>query len=264
MFYQAIAICGSPSGLEKLMSQHNDFKTIMDFDLNKANENDNLKNRILATSAVVEREPWSKEAYAKYEKVTQELEAETGADKNFLRGYLEHCLKAMTVNFFHFFWTNDDGRGFAICSFASYFAHSCDPNCDKIDVENKFIFVARKPIKAGDQLSICYDRYNFLTHPLSDRQEYFDRVYTFKCSCVACTNDYKSLDKLPKDDENFKEAQVNLHSFTSAREQYLKNCEFIKDNIDRYPFYEICSLMTQNNRLLHAMGNMLPFEDNLI
>lgn len=265
MFYQAVGICGSPGELEKLMSQQEGAnKTIMDFDLNSSDEMINLRNRILATTALVEREPWSKEAYAKYEKVTQELETETGADKDFLRNYLVHCLKAMTVNFFHFFWKGDEGRGFVMCSFAAYFAHSCDPNCDKIDVENKFVFVARKPIKAGEQLTICYDRYNFLTHPLEDRQEYFDRIYTFKCSCTACVNDFKPLDKLPKNDENFKEQQVNLDSFTSAREQYRQNCEYIRDNIDRYPSYEICSLMTQNNRLLHALGNMLTFEDNLI
>lgn len=265
MFYQAIGICGSPRELETLMSQQDDVKkTIMDFDLNTPNESVNLRNRILATTALVEREPWSKEAYSKYETVTRELEVETGVDKKFLRNYLEHCLKAMTVNFFHFFWKGEERRGFAICSLAAYFAHSCDPNCDKIDVENKFVFVVRKPIEAGDQLTICYDRYNFLTHPLDDRQEYFERIYTFKCSCIACTNDFKSINKLPKYDENFKEEQVNLRSFIEAREQYLKNCEYIKDMIDCYPSYEICYLMNQNNRLLHSMGNMLPFEDNLI
>lgn len=266
MFYQGIDICGSTEDLQELMKKQQEVigKTIMHFDLNTPDEIANLKNRILATTALVEREPWSKEAYQKYETVTQELEAETGVEKSFLRSYLEHCLKAMTVNFFHFFWKGDERRAFAMCSLAAYFAHSCDPNCYKVDMENKFVFVARKPIKAGDHLTICYDRYNFLTHPLDNRQEYFNRVYTFKCSCTACINDYKSLDELPKYDENFKEEQVNLNSFAEAREQYLKNCEYIKDNIECYPSYEICYLMNQNNRLLHAMGNMLPFEDNSI
>ena len=264
MFYQAINICGSPGELEKLTRQHDaEGKTIMDFDLNTSDETINLKNRVLATTSLVEREPWSDDAYPAYDSVFQELESQS-IDKTFLRNYLVHCLKAMTVNFFHFFWKGDDKRGFVICSLAAFFAHSCDPNVDKIDVENKFVFVVRKPIKSGEQLTICYDRYNFLTHPLEVRQKYFDHVYKFECSCSACVNDFKSLDKLPKFDENFKELPMNLHSFTSAREQYLKNCEYIKDNINLYPSYEICSLMTQNNRLLHAMGNMMPFEDNLI
>lgn len=266
MFYQGISICVSVSVLQDLMKKQQEVigKTIMHFDLNTPDEDVNLKNRILATTALVEKEPWSKEAYQEYETVAQELEVETGVDKNFLRNYLEHCLKAMTVNFFHFFWEGDKKRGFAMCSLAAYFTHSCDPNCDKIDVENKFVFVVRKPIKAGEQLTICYDRCNFLTHPLEYRQEYFNRVYTFTCLCVACENDYKSLEKLPAYDENFKKEQVNLNSFTEARKQYLKNCEYIKDNIKCYPSYEICYLMNQNNRLLHAMGNMLTFEDNSI
>lgn len=260
MFYQAMGICGSLGELEKIM-KHDDFtkKTIMDFDLNQPDETENLKNRIIATTGLTEREPWTEESYAKFESVVQELEREFGNGKNFVRNYLAHCLKAMTVNFFHFFWTGNEGLGYVLCSLAAYFTHSCDPNCDKIDVENKFVFVARKPIKAGDQLTICYDRFDFLTHSLDDRQEYFNRVYTFKCACPACSNDFQSLDNLPKYDENFREPQVDFNSFASMREQYSKNCEYIRDNIDRYPCFEICTLMLQNNRLLRVMGNLKAF-----
>lgn len=144
MFYQAMAICGSMGELEKLMD-HKDFakKTIMDFDLNHPDNFINLKNRILATTGLTEREPWKEETYAKYDSVVKELEREMGDDGNFVRNYLAHCLKAVTVNFFHFFWTKDEGHGYALCSFAAYFAHSCNPNCDKIDVDNKFVFIVR-------------------------------------------------------------------------------------------------------------------------
>lgn len=260
MFYQAMSICGSLNELEKLID-HQDFakKTIMDFDLNHADNFLNLKNRILATTGLTEREPWSKEAYAKYESVVRELEKEMGDRTDFLRNYLAHCLKAATVNFFHFFWGNNDGRGYVLCSFAAYFTHSCDPNCDKIDVDNKFVFIARKPIKAGELLSICYDRYNFLTHSFEKRQEYFNRVYTFKCMCTACSNNFQLLDDLPKYDENFKEPKVYSTSFASLRNQYLENCKYIQENIELYPSYEICVLMNQNNHLLHVMGNSMPF-----
>jgi SET domain len=259
MFYQAVSICGSLKELESLMQQHNVSKTIMDFDFSEANDESCLKNRILATMSLAEREPWSTEAYAKYETVTKQLKAETEDEREILKNYLVHCLKSMTVNFFHFFWSCDgsDGKGFVLCSLAAYFAHSCDPNCDKIDVDNKFAFIARKPIKADETLSICYDRYDFLTHTLEQRQEYFNRVYTFTCNCMACNCNFPSLDKLPKCDENFVEANVNFKSLREAREQYKKNCEYIQENIENYPSFEICTLMNQNNRLLHKMGNDL-------
>lgn len=263
MIYQSIEICGNLSGLEKMMGQHDPKKTIMDFDLSDPDEQKNLKNRVLATMTLATREPWSNDAYIKYEIVTKELEqTKTEDERHFLRKYLVHCLKSLTVNFFHFFWSADEdapGKGYAICSLAAYFAHSCDPNVDKIDVDNKFVFVTRRPIKAGEQLTICYDRFNFLTHNLSDRKEYFNKVYTFECACNACVKNFPLLKNLTRIEESFIEPSVNEQSFEDMKEQYQKNCIYISDNIKNYPAYDICTLMNQNNRLLYAMGNLLPF-----
>lgn len=260
MFYQAIQITGSLEELQKLMNSHTSSKTIMDFDFSDPNDPLLLKNRILATTSLAEREPWSAEAYAKYESVTQQLPAENEDERNFLRQYLDRCLKSMTVNFFHFFWSPNEleGQGYALCSLAAYFAHSCDPNIEKIDVDNKFAFVVRKPIKAGDQLFMNYDRYSFLTHSLKDRQDYFNKIYTFQCGCNACKGDYPELNKLKKFDDNFIEADVKALSAAASSEQYKKNCKYINDNIAQYPCFELCALMLQNNHLLHAMGNKMP------
>lgn len=261
MFYQAVEITGSLMDLQKLMDRQTSSKTIMDFDLSDPADAENNKNRILATTSLAEREPWSAEAYAKYESVTQQLPTANENERDFLRQYLVRCLKSMTVNFFHFFWspTQVEGQGFALCSLAAYFAHSCDPNVDKIDVDNKFAFVVKKPIPAGEQLFMNYDRYSFLTHSLKVRQDYFEKIYTFQCGCNACTNDYPELSKLPKFDDKFVKPEAKINSPEAAKVQYRKNCDYIKDNIRHYPCYEICSLMTQNIRLLHQIGNDLPF-----
>jgi SET domain len=261
MFYQAIEITGSLEDLQKLMSYQTSSKTIMDFDFSDPTSVMNDKNKILATTSLAEREPWSAEAYAKYESVTQQLQTTTDHERDFLRNYLVRCLKSMTVNFFHFFWSPKqvEGQGFALCSLAAYFAHSCDPNVEKIDVDNKFMFVAKKPIKAGEQLFMNYDRYSFLTHSLEERQEYFNKIYTFQCGCSACANNYPQLSALRKFDDNFTIPEGSLDSSMDAKEQYKNNCAYIQANIDQYPCFEICSLMVQNNHLLHAIGNELPF-----
>ena len=107
MFYQSIQICGDLNGLEKMMNNHDPKKTIMNFDLNDPDDNKNLKNRMLATMTLAEREPWSSEAYAKFELVTKELqETKSEDERHLLRKYLVHCMKSMTVNFFHFFWSS--------------------------------------------------------------------------------------------------------------------------------------------------------------
>lgn len=257
MFYQAIEIAGSLDELQKLMARQDSSKTIMDYDLSDPTDPMILKNRILATTSLAEREPWSSEAYAKYESVTKMLKVETDDERDFLRNFLVRCLKSMTVNFFHFFWSpkQPTGQGFALCSLAAYFAHSCDPNVEKIDVDNKFMFVAKKPIKAGEQLFMNYDRFSFLTHCLEDRQEYFKRIYTFSCACDACANDYPELSKLQKFDSDFQVPQSSFDSKQSAREQYSKNCKYIEDNADKYPCFEVCTLMIHNYRLLHFIGN---------
>lgn len=261
MFYQAVQITGSLEELQKLMNRQTTSKTIMDFDLSDPTDPMKDKNRILATTSLAEREPWSAEAYAKYESVTQQLQTETEDERNFLRNYLVRCLKSMTVNFFHFFWSPNqaEGQGFALCSLAAYFAHSCDPNVEKIDVDNKFAFVVKKPIKGGEQLFMNYDRYSFLTHSLKERQDYFTKIYTFQCACSACKDDYPALPNLKKFDDKFVLPDVKEKTGKAAHEQYKKNCEYIKTNIERYPCFEICSLMVQNYDLLHAIGNDLSF-----
>lgn len=259
MFYQAVEISGSLPDLQKLMNRQEANKTIMDFDLSDPTDPDLLKNRILATTSLAEREPWSAEAYAKYESVTEQLQTESEDERNFLRNYLVRCLKSMTVNFFHFFWSPNqlEGQGFALCSLAAYFAHSCDPNVDKIDVDNKFAFVAKKPIKAGEQLFMNYDRYSFLTHSLKDRQDYFNKIYTFQCACSACEKDYPQLADLPKLDKAFGGKISSDATKAATIEKYQKNCAYIGDNINHYPCQEICTLMVENIDLLHSIGNKL-------
>lgn len=261
MFYQAVQITGSLENLQKLLNQNQTPKTVMDYDFSNPSNEMNLKNRLLATTSLAEREPWNAEAYAKYESVTKQLETENEDDRDFLRSYLVKCLKSMTVNFFHFFWSTQqrEGQGFALCSFAAYFAHSCDPNVDKVDADNKFVFVTRKPIKAGEQLFMNYDRYSFLTHTLADRLNYFNKVYTFQCGCPACTNSYPMLDDLKRFDEKFELSKLDGITSERARELFKSNCDYIERNMQEYPCYEICSLMTQNCELLHQIGNHLMF-----
>lgn len=104
-----------------------------------------------------------------------------------------------------------------------------------------------------------YDRYSFLTHSLKARQDYFNSIYTFQCGCNACKSDFPELAKLPKFDDKFIEPDVKKLSAAASAEQYKKNCKYIVDNMDKYPSFEICTLMVQNNQLLHAIGNKFPF-----
>lgn len=252
MFYQGIDVCGSVDQLKSLVLSEAEEKTILDFDFSQSTDEVNNKNIILALSGLVKRDPVTVDAHSRYKKIIDRLITETGTNDDFLNSYLIRCVQSLTVNFFHFQWNVSDdaeAKGFALCTLSAFFAHSCDPNIEKIDVDNKFMFVARKPIKAGEQLNMCYDRYNFMKYSLEERQRYLNDVYKFKCCCAACVNDY------PKYDFQFNESNLNIED---AKEKYIENCELIKENISSYPNENICKAMAENVFLLNFIGNCLP------
>lgn len=253
MFYQAIDICGSIEQLESLVLSETNDKTILDFDFRHTTNEVKKKKIILAVSGLDKRDPGSLEAYSRFQKVIDRLITETGAKNDFLNNYLIKCLQSLTVNFFHFQWNasaDAEAKGLALCTLAAFFSHSCDPNIEKIDVDNKFIFVARKPIKAGEQLNMCYDKYDFMKYSLVERQQYLNDVYKFKCNCAACVNDYSTYNF------NFKETQFQIEE---AKTKYRKNCEFIQENISFHPNENICRVIEENVYLLSYVGNRLPF-----
>jgi hypothetical protein len=47
-------------------------------------------------------------------------------------------------------------EAFTVCLFGSLFNHSCDPDVHTFSLNNKIVFYVAKPVKAGEQLFICY------------------------------------------------------------------------------------------------------------
>lgn len=254
MFYQALDVCGSVDELKSVVTAETKEKTILDYDFRDTTAEGNKKKIIQLISGLDKRDPGSQETYTRYENIIDRLISETAVADNFLKHYLETCLQSLTVNFFHFFWdaSNDaEGKGFLLCALSAFFSHSCDPNIEKVDVDNKLIFVAKKPIKAGEQLNMCYDRYNFLRFSLNERQKYLNHVYKFDCNCDACANNY------PKYNFTFKPSlPLNIEA---AKAKYRQNCETIQRNITSYPNQTICSVVEENVFLMSYIGNWMPF-----
>lgn len=255
MFYQAIEICGSLEKLQQLMIRHDIAKTAMDLDFS----GDQMivgENKLLAMNCLDLHEHPEQDVI---ESVVQELLefALNDKQKSFLRDYLKKCLNSQRVNFFRFFWSPQqvEGLGFAVCNISAYLLHSCDPNVAKIDVDNKFVFVVKKPITAGDNLYLGYDRKCFVNVSRAERQKYFKSVYSFICGCDACKKDYPMLSKLRRFDRQFVSPEMEIRSIEAAKEQYQKNCEYIEKHIAQYPCFEISSSMQQNDELLHFIGN---------
>lgn len=92
-------------------------------------------------------------------------------EKEIARAFMLRVARILSVNCYSIDWLTpikvDDESSFlesshkmkigsAILIFGSLFNHSCAPNIDRMIVDNKFVFVVRRPIKEGEQLFISY------------------------------------------------------------------------------------------------------------
>lgn len=83
----------------------------------------------------------------------------------------------------------------AVFSFTSHLEHSCSPTCKVVwcEEEQTLSLVAVRPLKKGDQITICY-KYEIISHlPVQERQWYLKENYGFDCSCFRCYLDLSDV-----------------------------------------------------------------------
>lgn len=92
------------------------------------------------------------------------------SEKEIAKAFLIRCARILAVNCFSLEWltpTRDDDEnsflssnkmkiGSGLLIFGSLFNHSCAPNIDRMIVDNKVVFVVRRPVIRGEQLFISY------------------------------------------------------------------------------------------------------------
>lgn len=83
----------------------------------------------------------------------------------------------------------------AVFSFISHLEHSCSPTCKVVwcGEEQTLNLVAVRPLKIGDQITICY-KYEIISHlPVWERQLYLKEKYGFDCTCFRCYIDLSDV-----------------------------------------------------------------------
>lgn len=141
--------------------------------------------------------------------------------------------------------------GFAVGLFGSLFNHSCDPNIMRISFEGKIVFMANRPIKAGEQLFITYS-FNFPDAERIYRQKSL-KGFNINCKCEACTNNWPTLRKLPKKIKNFEIPKPATYheNAESMLKQFKKNCGKLEEIWKFHPCFETAALI-ENNFYLFA------------
>lgn len=170
MLLESLQICNG--SFDKLQSLIDDpqmaSQTIFDFDWN---DRENVKYRmhgLLAFNAL-QLGPISDElAYIETHPVLDLFKSQR--EKEIAKGFMLRAARILAVNCYSLDWWTPQSEhedssylttskmkvGSALLIFGSLFNHSCAPNIDRMIVDNKFVFVVRRPIVADEQLFISY------------------------------------------------------------------------------------------------------------
>ncbi|XP_065564398.1 SET and MYND domain-containing protein 4-like isoform X1 [Artemia franciscana] len=127
--------------------------------------------------------------------------------------------------------------------------HSCDPNVFNYFLRNNVILVAKRPIKAGDEVAFCYGpRYPAV--PKDERRKELQRDFQFFCECAVCTKD-----------PDVKIVQnLNLKSFTQRRLFCCPSCYKLGLRIKQDSRTSICKECNNSinpKALLHQCQNLI-------
>lgn len=84
-----------------------------------------------------------------------------------------------------------------VFAFISHLNHSCWPTCRAVwhPERNTLDLVSTKPLRVGEEITICYNYSEIFNFPLARRRQYLKDNYGFECCCCRCST---GLDVLPR------------------------------------------------------------------
>ena len=167
---EALNICDG--SFDKLLSLIEDpstaTKTIFDFDWNDEKNVKNQLHGLLAFNSLQLGPVNDELSYVETHPVLNIFKSER--EKEIAKSFMTRIARILTVNCYSLDWwvpkKHDDDSfllspnkmkvGSGILIFGSLFNHSCAPNIDRMIVDNKFVFIVRRPINEGEQCFISY------------------------------------------------------------------------------------------------------------
>jgi hypothetical protein len=167
IIFETLALCdGSVDNLKKLLGDTKINQSMYDFDLSTKNDNENDKFRLKCIYAL-KRGTNSDEDKAMAEWLlesdsTLKSLCRTIDQRDFLKQYILRIMGIMDRNSYIFYslasacTEKDEEIGTGLLSFASLLNHSCSPNLYRFFVDNKQVYVVKRPIAAGQQLFVGY------------------------------------------------------------------------------------------------------------
>ncbi|XP_063706013.1 SET and MYND domain-containing protein 4-like [Culicoides brevitarsis] len=160
--------------------------------------------------------------------------------------------------------------GSAICPVISLLNHSCASNVTRIFGKGKFAIMVLRNIKAGEQIFNNYGAHH-ATDTKVERQEKLLDLYAFTCKCVACVQNYPTINDMPmKNSPEFISLFMDFaHSNNPKQKRKLLNqnkqkiATFLKKHDHQYPNFEIMALQNKLTQLAQSLYEPLPLKMQL-
>jgi len=167
IIFESLDMCdGSVEKLKTVLGSVKGSQSIYDFDVSMTDERERDRNRLRAVYALKkaitsEEDKLMAEWFLDNDQTLKSL-CKNKEQKDFLRTFILKIMGIIDRNSYLFYClpsikaANDVEIGSGIFSFASLLNHSCSPNLYRFFVDNKQVYVTKKPIEAGQQLFVGY------------------------------------------------------------------------------------------------------------
>lgn len=150
--------------------------------------------------------------------------------------------------------------GFNVDPYSALMNGSCCPNIRIISVENKNVWVAVAPMKAGEQLFKSYG-VEFISGPSERvRRALLQQKFGYYCKCIACVEDFPPICDLEGVDESFTYDADDLLDYESAKEKLKMHCDYVNENFEKFPFKELCYSMSMIVFKMAAIAKPMCFD----
>jgi SET domain len=164
--FESLSYCGSLEKLQTLIGDSKLNATVFDFDLNQKKTNKYIEKNLLKAICSLKKGPTSDEDLNMAEWIAElpvlSSLCKTKAQREFLKNFIIKVMGIIDRNSYIFYcpslnssYVNEE-IGSGVFPFASLINHSCSPNLYRVFVDNKQVFVVKKPIEAGQQLFVGY------------------------------------------------------------------------------------------------------------
>lgn len=164
--FESVELCGGLKQLQAFTADTKSSATVFDYDLGST-ANSHIGKSLLKSIMSLKKGKSSDEDLMMAEWIAAShpslsAQCQTIAQKDFLRDFIIRVMGIIDRNSYIFYCPSlhtsyvDEEVGSGVFPFASLINHSCSPNLYRTFVDNKQVFIVKKPIESGQQLFVGY------------------------------------------------------------------------------------------------------------